>query len=763
MSARTLRPSPSLLILLFLAWSISGPVQAANTGQTRTPAGGNATVSAKIDFGADIAKLGALTSRLQAAGASSAEYTAVANDVGPLVDELRQAGLNDAQLNALRRQLEQMRTLTEQRLELYEADAHEDEAALESMYRSRVWDDMSFALAAFPYWRAWIDLELARRVSGQGEKSKALAPAKSGFKAASVQLFKPGLVYGGWLGLGYVELEGGRKDRAKEIFKKLEEALASEPDSPVRQAVSLELRMLDAKQGTVSSLGVKGGKIGGNDALLLKNEVFAVLQESRKSGGRPLEAAARLKALIAAGKLDDELLANMMTYAQELSGVDVGPYTDLAGGEFAMQNEHWYNAMQKYAAFFKAVDAPANLDLNYYRYRWAVAAYKSDIFEPAIEVLNKLVARPTLSSELDQAASKLLYAIYSTRDRKGAPESNRKNLREAAARFVSRSPNDPAAEAARLVIARNADSAGAALQQIDHVSSPQAKAEIGRTAFGIIARDFSTAVARGKTAQGAGLARQGIAAWQQLPPEDKKDQFNFAVLLEMRSLADPDPDAVLKALEQIETKGNLSNDIQRALVWSRLQLYDRMSNDSKGEEYVRKLAAAGIPSWQLDYLVPWIKARKDVDQRLTLARLVRPTLKNQPEMDRRFGMQIIEDLLTKRDAAVANEEARAFIKKYPKSGDAWRLLARSAEAVEQPFEADRAWNVITDKAVPTMPIWWEGMLSRVRIRTKSNRPDEACPLLKQLEKHQQYLPAEFKSEFSTARGGARCTTVQAGN
>ena len=743
-----------MLLAALLSAGVGAPLYAAGT---------SAAAPVKISLAADMAKLAALSSRLQGASASSAEYAAVANEVGPVVDELRQAGLNGEQLNALRRQLEQMRTFSEQRLEQYEADTHEDEAALESMYRSRVWDDMSFALAAFPYWRAWIDLELARGVTGQGEKSKALAPARNGFKGASVQLFKPGLVYGGWLGLGYVELEGGRKDRAKQIFKTLEVALASEPDSPVRQAVSLELRMLDAKRGTVSSLAHKGGKIDANDALLLKNEVFAVLQESRKSGGRPLAAAARLKALIDAGKLDDELLANMMTYAQELSGVDVGPYTDLAGGEFAMQNEHWYNAMQKYVAFFKAVKPPANLDLNYYRYRWAVAAYKSDIFDPAIDVLNKVIAKPNLTEELDQAASKLLYAIYATRDRKGAPESNRKNLREAAARFVSRSPNDPAAEAARLVIARNADSAGTALKQMDQVSSPQAKAEIGRTAFGIIARDFSTAVARGKTAQGAALARQGIAAWQQLPPEDKKEQFNFAVLLEMRSLADADPDAVLKALDQIEAKGNLSNDIQRALVWSRLQLYDRMSDGNKGADYVRKLAGAGIPSWQLDYLVPWIKARKDLEQRLTLARLVRPTLKNQPEMDRRFGVQIIEDLLTKHDNATANEEARVFIKKYPKSGDAWRLLARSAEAVEQPFEADRAWNVITDKAAPTMPIWWEGMLSRVRIRTQSNRPDEACPLLKQLEKHQQYLPTEFKSQFSAARGGARCTTVQAGN
>ena len=225
----------------------------------------------------------------------------------------------------------------------------------------------------------------------------------------------------------------------------------------------------------------------------------------------------------------------------------------------------------------------------------------------------------------------------------------------------------------------------------------------------------------------------------------------------------PDPDAVLKALDQIEQKGNLSNDIQRALVWSRLQLFDRMNNRAKSEEYIRKLAAAGIPTWQVEYLYPWIRDRKDIEQRMKLAGLVRPAVNNQPEMDRRFAMLIIEDLLINKDATAANEQARAFIKQYPKSGDAWRLLARSSEAVDQPFEADRAWNVITDNAVPTMPIWWEGMLSRVRIRTKSNRPDEACPLLKQLEKQRSYLPAEFKAQFSAARGGAQCATARAAN
>lgn len=738
----------ALLLLLFCA--LRAPILAA--AEAAQPVGG----------AGGMPKLVALTTQLQAMP-SSEVFAQVANEVGPVVDELRQSGLSPDKLQALRRQLELMTSLADRRLDQYEADTHDDEAALESMYRSRVWDDMSFALAAFPYWRAWVDLELARLVKDPGEKTKALHPAQAGFKLASVQLFKPGLVYGGWLGLGLVELEAGRKDRARSIFKKLEEALAAEPDSPVRQALSLELRMLDAKAGTVSAaLPRRGGKVSDSDAALLKNEIFALLQDSRKTGGRPLQAAERIKAVIAAGKLDDDLLGNLMTYAQELASVDIGPYTDLAGGEFALQYEHWYNAMQKYAAFFKAVGSPDNLDLNPYRYRWAYAAYKADVYEPAIDVLNKLFAQRNLSEELDQNASKLLYVIFATREQRGnAAESNRKRLREAAARFVSRSPNDPAADAARLVIAQSSGSASQALQQMSQTTSAQTRAEIGRTAFQIIARDFSAAVARGKTAQGGGLARQGIDAWQTLPPEDKKDTFNFAMLLQMRALVDPQPDAVLKALDQIEQKGNLNNDIQRALVWSRLQLYDRMSDPSRSLEFVRALAAKGIPSWQVEYLYPFIKERKDVEQRMALAALVRPAVKAQPEMDRRFARLIIEGMLEKKDGAAAYEASREFVKQFPKSGDGWQLLAKSAEAFGQPFEADRSWSVITNKAVPTMGIWWEGMLSRARIRTQSNRPDEACPLLQQMEKHRQYLPAEFKEQFGAVREGARCATTTA--
>lgn len=689
------------------------------------------------------------------------EFARIAREIGPVIDEVRQANASEADLKTLRDLLEKMREQTEQRLAGLERETNEDEAALERLYRSQAWDDISFSLAAFPYWRAWMDLELARRIDDEGLRTQALLPALKGFRSASMQLFRPGLVYGGWLGIGYVEMAQGRNERAREIFESLDEALSRESDSPIREAVQLELRLLEARTGQVKS-SPAGRKVDDNEAKILRIEAFALLQESRRSGGRPLLAAQRLKALVDNGYVDQSLVADMMTYAQELSGVDIGPYTDLAGAEFALQYDHYYNAMQKYESFFKRVNPPPGLDLDYYRFRWAVAAYKAQIYQPAVTVLEKLLRKKDLAPETDKAATKLLYAVYAAREAAGGSPANRRALREAAQRFVKQSPQDKDADAARLMIAQTASNASSALDALGDIrSANRLKGDVERTAFQIIARDFSKTIARGKTDAAIGTAKQGIRAFQKLPKADKADPFNFAILLQMRALVDPNPEDVLKALEFIEKKGNTNLDIRRALVWSRLQLYDRMGDFERVAGHVRALAADGIPSWQMEFLFPWIAAREDLDQRLELARLVHPAAKDQPDMDRRLRNLTIEGLLERGESEQAYDEARAYTRDHPSSGDAWKLLAQSAERTDKPFEADRAWRVITDKAVPTMSIWWEGMLNRVRIRTHSTRPEEACPLLDEIERSAEHMPETSRETYRQALAESACPRATA--
>ncbi|MEQ8232372.1 MAG: hypothetical protein RLW61_00915 [Gammaproteobacteria bacterium] len=689
------------------------------------------------------------------------EFARIAKAIGPVIDEVRQADAGRQQLEALRGLLERMREQTEQRLAGLEREAGENEAALERLYRSQAWDDISFSLAAFPYWRAWMDLELARRVDDEGLRTQALLPALKGFRAASMQLFRPGLVYGGWLGIGYVEMAQGHNDRARQIFETLDEALEREENSPIREAVQLELRLLEARTGQVKA-GRVGREIDDNEARILRIEAFALLQESRRSGGRPMLAAERLKALVENGYVDQSLVADMMSYAQELSGVDIGPYTDLAGAEFALEYDHYYNAMQKYESFFKRVDPPPGLDLDYYRFRWALAAYKAQIYQPAVDVLERLLRKKDLPAETQKASAKLLYAVYAARETGGGSPANRKALRSAAQRFVKLSPNDKDADAARLMIAQTASNASTALNALGDIKSAnRLKGDVERTAFHIIARDFSKDIARGRTDTAIGTAKQGIRAFQKLPKADKADPFNFAILLQMRALVDPNPEDVLKALDAIEKKGSSNLDIRRALAWSRLQLYDRMGDPARVAEHIRNLAAGGIPSWQMEFIYPWIAAREDIAQRLELARIAHPAAVDQPDMDRRFRNLIIGDLLELGENETAYDEARAYTKEHPSSGDAWQLLARAAEATEKPFEADRAWRVITDKAVPTMSIWWDGMLNRVRIRTHSTRPEEACPLLDELTRSTEHLPENRRETYETVRAEARCPQATA--
>lgn len=684
------------------------------------------------------------------------EFARVANDVGPFIDGVRQADPGVEQLKKLRGLLGEMRGQTEKRLASIENESQNSEAALERLYRSQDWDDLSFALAAFPYWRAWMDLEIAKTIEDEGLKTQALLPARKGFRAASMQLFRPGLVYGGWLGLGYVEMEEGHHARAKQIFESLENALATEEDSPIRQAVSLELRLLEARTGEVRPTKI-GRKIDANEAKILRIEAFALLQESRKTGGRPTTAAERLRALIEAGYLDQSLLSDMMVYAQEIAGVNVGPWTDLAGGEFALQYDHFYNAMQKYEAFFRAVNPPPGLDLDHYRYRWALAAYKAEIYQPAVDILEKLQRKKDLSDELDKATAKLLYAVYAAREASGGSIANRKSLRVAAQRYVSKSPDDKDADAARLMIAQTSSNASTALQSLNAIkSSSKLSGDVERTAYQIIARDFSAKIARNQTKLAVGLAKKGIAAFQKLPKADKADTFNFAIVLQMRALADPNPEDVLKALDFIEKKDHSNLDIRKALIWSRLQLYKRLGDRTKVTDYVRSLAADGVPSWQMEFLYPWVADLDDIPRQLELARFLHPAVKNQPDMDRRLWVLIIKDLMETGENAAAYDEALAFSKAHPASGDAWQLLGQTAELTERPFEADRAWQVITDKAVPTMAIWWDGMLSRVRIRTQSTRPEEACPLIAEMTKSAEFVPGNLKPELERARAESRC-------
>ena len=104
------------------------------------------------------------------------------------------------------------------------------------------------------------------------------------------------------------------------------------------------------------------------------------------------------------------------------------------------------------------------------------------------------------------------------------------------------------------MIAQTTSNAKSALKSLNQISSKKLQSDVGRTAFTIIAKEFSRHVRRSKIIKAKALANEGISAFKDLPKTDKSDPFYFSVVLQMRALVDPKPEDVLMAISQIEAK-----------------------------------------------------------------------------------------------------------------------------------------------------------------------------------------------------------------
>ena len=711
----------------------------------------------------------------------------LAEEAGAIVNEARKTELGLEQLETLRSILDAMQTLVEQLVAKAERRTNQNEAALERLYRSPAWDNLSFANAAFTYWTAWIDLEIAQRVRIEKDRDEILMRARKGFQLASLQLFRPGLYYGGWLGIGYVAMLQGQLARSRQVINKLDDALSRAPDTPVRHAVSLELRLLEARMGDVKKATSISKSISDNEAKMLRIEVFALLEKSRREDKPPAGVAQRLKVLIQAGRMDQSLLENMMAYGQQVAAIDVGPWTDLAAAEYRLQHKDYGKAMQKYEAFFKESIPLQGINLDGYRYRWALAAYNTGSYHAAARILEKLARQQGLAADIDKAVSKLLYAVQLARS--SDSPAGRKAMRLAAQQFVNKNPDDPDADTARLIIAQTSSDTDHALEALNRIRSKSRHGgDVERTVFHFIARDFSARIARGRPGLAIDSARKGMAAYHELPVEDRRNPLNTATLLQMRALADPGPNELLNSLDfldnlktaDVETqqvlveehpdemirllgymliKDNPGSTVVHALSWSRLQLYDRTDNWSGLTELMLALGKESDLNLPVEAVYPWIAEREDKFQRLELAQLAHPSASTQPDIDRRFYRLIIESLITLEDHGAAYEKARRFTREYPNSGDAWRLLARTAELTNDPFEADRAWRVISDKLLPTTTTWWEAMLNRARIRAASTRPEQACPLLEEIQRRIEHIPDSQETVYETILESSLCGQI----
>ena len=685
------------------------------------------------------------------ADAPTATYAAAAREFGKLVDQVRQGDASDDMLVGLRKVAADMRRQTTERLKAAEVGAGGDEGALESLYRSQSWEDLSFSLTAFPFWGAWLDLTLAARPSRAADRIQLLWRAKRGFRAASMQIYQPSLVYGGWLGLGFVEAAESNPVRAKEIFDSLIQALSFDARHPVRVAAEAELGRLNGKAPAVTADAPAGGAAGvdPNAAAIL-----ALLEQQRKTKIGAREAGAKLREVIVAGGMSMQLLVDVLKYQAEIVSEDLGPFTPLLGAEFAFTNQQWFTAVQKYREFFAHEPQGGDLDFRRFRYRHAAACLKADLNEDAARIAEKLLQMPGVDPELSRAATKLAYVARARRMESKSTDDARKALGIAAQRFLDASPNDPDALGAKVALAQSKGDTATALKLLGSAKSPEnARGSVETARFQVIAREFAKA-ANAPGAAATSLAREGLSVWENLPADLKKAPENQAFLLQLRAVADTDLAAVLKAIELAEKKPDVSTTSLRGYYWARLRLYDRLGTPRRALDELPPGQGA-VPAWQAEQLYPWVKHLADKGLQEAFAAVLASRVSGQPDMARRFRALQVELLLERGDGEGAYSAARTFVQDFPKAGDGYRLLAQAAEKTKRAIEADNAWSVITNKVPPSFEIWWEGMLARVAIRAGSTRPEAACELVPKIGRAKPPT-REFGERWQALRKQLRC-------
>ena len=284
---------------------------------------------------------------------------------------------------------------------------------------------------------------------------------------------------------------------------------------------------------------------------------------------------------------------------------------------------------------------------------------------------------------------------------------------------------------------------------LNNVKTPKKlQGGVEQTKFYILARDFANGLRKGQTKNLESIASQGIRAFKSLPSDQRRNADTLALVLQMRSLGDKQPEKVIEAIDKMESKLKLSITAREALLWARIKCFERLGRDEELVAYLANVAKSSPEAWQMEQIYPAVRSLPDPGRRLDVVRSMIPGLGKLPSMDRRFRVMEIDAQLELGQYEEAYDQAKAFLDAYPRAGDGWRVLAIAAANTDKPFEADRAWKTITERSDPRRDIWWEGMISRAEIRANSTRPKAACEILDEIRARKTQMPATLSDRVS---------------
>lgn len=671
---------------------------------------------------------------------SPRDFVSAADAFGNLVSGARDQGAAKSDFEALLTGGNRFYQRCRDKVRNLEQIAGDDEAALEKLYRSDLWHDINYALSAFNYWQAWTQLGLAHTYQGEREQVKWLNEAEHGFQSASVRILYPGIVYGSWLGMGYVAQTRGDENRAEQHFRRLVLALAGDKDSPVRAIAETELTLLAIRKGELPTLPpISHEPLTPTTAHLYQEQAFMLLQRHRKTQSGAQEAGVRLKRVIEQGYLNDTLLNRILSYRDEIAGQDIGVLSLYVDSEYAYAWQQYDTAVLKYQAFRQqgGFDLPVNVRVLQYHY--AVSLLKIRMAREALNEVEGLQHKTDLPQAVAQALPKLKFLIAQTLYQRLDNSVNRQRVLTEADYFLRLSPGDADAGSAHLMIAQLSEDPAKARRHLQ--AAKQDKNLKGSVALTELQRGigaFNQAIGTGELRVQRSQAEKVLEALADLPRAKRKEAWFKAVSLQMRAVLEKDLDKVLAEIRAMyaeekaapdNEKYRLDSRVRGVLLWTELRALDAYQQGQLLPAFIGKLALDPVNTMVQKEVYQFFLAKEqqqDFAQILELGEAFYPALTGQPQDQRQLRLLQIRAANALGETNRAYGIAQLLIADFSDSGDAWMAYAESAEQMQRWFEAERAWAKISKGQPDGSPRWRYAMFKRIAVLTVQAEDDRAA-------------------------------------
>lgn len=683
------------------------------------------------------------------------DYLSASGVLGTLVSRARELGVDARVFEHLMATAELLQDRCRDKVRALESATGEDEAALESLYRSDIWYDINHAQSAFGYWRAWAMLGLAEARPDDRERVKWLNRAETGFKAASVRILYPGIVQGSWLGLGYIAQARGDLAGAERRFRRLVEALADRPENSVRKLAEAELTLLAVRRGEIRQwTAVSREPLSPTLAAVTAEEAFALLERRRRERIGAMEAGQRLRKLIADGFLTDALLGRILSYRDEIVGEDLGVLSRLIDAEFAYAYQQYKTTVIKYRQFREQGGEQLPIDLTPFQYHYIVALVSTDLPREASAEIEHLRRQPHLHPSVAAALPKLRWSVAEAVYAQHPTETNRAHLEQVANTFVAAAPRDTDAASAHLGLARVSKNPEVAARHLRAAGAdPELRGDIALIELHRGISRFNRAAARGDTVQEEAVAKEILKALEALPGKQRRESWFRALSLQMRTVLGRDLEKVLAELDALLAEATDDTRARPVLLWSKLRALAATGDRAGLQGMADALAARGDDAEgerQFYQFLLALERARNFDWVAVLAEHFYPALAGQGADQRQISLLRIRALTALGRLDEGFELARTMTRDFPDSGDGWQTYAEIAERSNRAVEADRAWAKIVAATPEGSPRWRDAMLHRLAL---SAADTDLCPLVNKLAIYRHLLNAEQAKALTRQQGG----------